>query len=108
MPGGPVPGQSTRPGPSEHLAGDRRSRAGRHERRLDKIAAVESGEGARSAVRRETALLARRRVSRRIWAHDPTVFVADGETNEAARKSILNRLGWLRAPESLASQVADV
>jgi RpiB/LacA/LacB family sugar-phosphate isomerase len=81
---------------------------GRHERRLGKIAAVEFGEGAQAAVRRETALLASRRVPRRIWAHDPTVFVADGETNEVARKSILSRLGWLRSPEHLAPQTNDV
>jgi transaldolase/glucose-6-phosphate isomerase len=81
---------------------------GRHERRLGKIAAVEFGEGAQAAVRRETALLARRRVPRRIWAHDPTVFVADGETNEVARKSILSRLGWLRSPEQLGPQTGDV
>jgi transaldolase / glucose-6-phosphate isomerase len=81
---------------------------GRHEQRLGKIAAVEFSEGAQAAVRREAALLAARRVPRRIWANDPTVFVADGETNEVARKSILSRLGWLRSPEQLGPQIGDV
>ncbi len=59
-------------------------------------------------MRRDAALLAARRVPRRIWAHDPTVFVADGETNEVARKSILSRLGWLRSPEQLGPHIGDV
>ena len=81
---------------------------GRHEARLAKIAAMELAEGAAAGVRRERDLLARRRVTRRIWAHDPTVFVADAEVNEVARKSIGSRLGWLAAPDQMMDRLADV
>ena len=81
---------------------------GRHARRVARISAIESQQGSALAVDRELELLARHRVIERIWSRDPTVFTPDAETREPVRKSILGRLGWLRAPEEMAAMVAEV
>jgi RpiB/LacA/LacB family sugar-phosphate isomerase len=81
---------------------------GRHARRAAKIGAIEAHQGAALSVDREIELLARDRVIERIWSRDPTVFTPDAEIREPVRKSILGRLGWLRAPEEMAAAVADL
>ncbi len=81
---------------------------GRHVPRLAKIGTVEGLAGSLAAVEREQALLTRRRVVERIWSRDPAVFTDDAQTREPVRKSILSRLGWLRAPEEMAAQIDDI
>jgi RpiB/LacA/LacB family sugar-phosphate isomerase len=80
---------------------------GRHAVRLAKIAALEGEQRTFGAVDRELELLARKRGVERIWGRDPTVFTPEAATKEPTRKSILNRLGWLRAPEEMAALVED-
>jgi glucose-6-phosphate isomerase len=43
------------------------------------------------------------RLPARLWAHDPTLWSAD----PARHPSILNRLGWLGAPDSMAARVTE-
>ena len=81
---------------------------GRHAGRLAKIAALEAEQRTFAAVERELELLARQRAVERIWGRDPAVFTPEAETQEPIRKSILNRLGWLRAPEEMAARVEEV
>jgi RpiB/LacA/LacB family sugar-phosphate isomerase len=81
---------------------------GRHVRRLEKIAGVEASEAAAAACRSEAALLGRRHVLEGVWGREPAAFVPDAATNEPARKSILSRLGWLRAPEEMERHLPDV
>jgi RpiB/LacA/LacB family sugar-phosphate isomerase len=81
---------------------------GRHAERLAKLPVVESLAGAALAVEREQQLLARRRVVERIWARDPVAFTEEALTREPVRKSILSRLGWLRAPEEMGDRIDEV
>ena len=81
---------------------------GRHAERLAKIPVVEGLAGAQLGVLREQELLLRRRVVGRIWGRDPTAFTEDAHTKEPVRKSILSRLGWLRAPEEMEAKIGEV
>ncbi len=58
----------------------------------------------RDAVQAAMRDLASRKAPERLWAGDPTLFTAD----PAHDKSIRNRLGWLRAPESMRGKVAEI
>ncbi len=80
----------------------------RHIPRLAKIAALEAEQRTFGAVDRELELLARDRVVPRIWGRDPAAFTAEADVQEPTRKSILNRLGWLRAPEEMAGQLEEI
>ncbi len=77
---------------------------GRHARRTGKIAGIESTESLDSAATAEIEVLQHQDAVHRIWDRDPEIFTVD----PTKAKSILNRLGWLTAPEVMAGHLADV
>ena len=81
---------------------------GRHALRVGKLRGIETQEGAAFAVRNEVERLAARGVPARIWGRDPRVFAAEADTNEGVRASILSRLGWLDAPETMRAHLGAV
>jgi RpiB/LacA/LacB family sugar-phosphate isomerase len=94
------------------FVGARFSGAERHRRRLAKVLALERAEcGAdkgdtmpHDSVDAALARLESVDVARRLWAEDATLWSAD----PGVRGAIVNRLGWLRAPEVMRPHVADL
>ncbi|MBM3218744.1 MAG: RpiB/LacA/LacB family sugar-phosphate isomerase [Candidatus Rokubacteria bacterium] len=93
--------------------GARFSGAERHRRRLEKVLALERaemGEGAAvdtHAIAPAEAAIAHLEsidAGRRLWAEDPAPWTTAATT----RAAILNRLGWLRAPQEMRRHVADL
>ena len=105
---------------TKEFVGARFSHAERHVRRLGKVLAIERGELPGVAVTAPTAstipaprsdvvdaTLARltsTEFARRLWAEDPRLW----SDEQGVQNSIVNRLGWLRAHESMRAHVADL
>jgi RpiB/LacA/LacB family sugar-phosphate isomerase len=95
--------------------GARFSGAERHQRRLDKVLAMERAElGGGDAAEPARATEAPAEVAlahlesidagTRLWADDATLWT----TAAATQAAIVNRLGWLRAPDAMRRHVADL
>jgi RpiB/LacA/LacB family sugar-phosphate isomerase len=89
--------------------GARFSGAERHLRRLAKILALERaelGEVCDDDAAAEAALAHLESIDtgKRLWAEDPTLW----SSHPATQAAIVNRLGWLHAPEAMRKHVTDL
>ena len=82
------------------------SGAERHRRRLGKVLALERAELCDDDASTEAALghLESIDAGKRLWGEDATLW----STNATTQAAIVNRLGWLRAPEAMRQHVPDL
>lgn len=93
------------------FVGARFSGAGRHQRRLAKVAEIEAsecaglaGRGGDGVVEHALARLERLDGGRRLWARDASLWSQD----DAVRAAVRDRLGWLTAPAAMRAQLEDL
>jgi RpiB/LacA/LacB family sugar-phosphate isomerase len=82
------------------------SGAERHRRRLGKVLAMERAELCDDDASTEAALAHVESIDagKRLWAEDATLWSATA----TAQAAIVNRLGWLRAPELMRQHLSDL
>jgi RpiB/LacA/LacB family sugar-phosphate isomerase len=82
------------------------SGAERHRRRLEKVRAIERAEIADDDASAEAALAHLESIDagKRLWTEDPTLW----STTATTQAAIVNRLGWLSAPEAMRRHVTDL
>lgn len=77
--------------------------AGRHARRIAKVATIETASAVAFVVESERLDLAARGIPGSIWKRDPAFFL-----DSAARSAVRNDLGWLSLPDEMEAKLPDI